>query len=237
VDLRLTRRALDDLGLAAEEYRRRSARQLRGRHEVIDMLVDRLVGNPGDVGEVIVLERPRARFHLVHHGAWCVLLWREGPADTVWVCHVQRHRSDDIERAHGELERRHRAANLRPGPEDIRDTLPPPPDPRTFSERLFQIGGEPVRHALDQPDEDIPVDVDILQVTFRGVRIPNEPGRVEVWIDLAVVKHGSLPRSWLTVALGVLLPDASPDQLFFEGRSPIRASTNSVVSMCWRPWT
>lgn len=92
MELRLTRRALADLGLDDQTSAGLPADELVDRHPMIAAFVERRGQNP-EGQEAIQLPESRAIVYSLHSGRWRGLTWSEPDLGLVWLLGAGYHRS------------------------------------------------------------------------------------------------------------------------------------------------
>lgn len=120
MQLRLTRRALDDLGLPAGSYARRPATEYRDAHEVVRAFVERRSQDPTGP-EWTNLPATAAPVYNLHHGRHRGLTWHDEDSDVVWLLGVGWHESGSPDDAYEVLKTRDAAGTLMPDDQDYLD--------------------------------------------------------------------------------------------------------------------
>jgi hypothetical protein len=128
VELRLTRRALADLGLDDKALAGRRADELVDRHPMIAAFVERRSQNP-EGQETIQLPESRAIVYSLHAGRWRGLTWWEPDLGFCWLLGAGYHRSGERSDAYAVLKRRDETDDLFPVEQDY---LHLEPDPANF---------------------------------------------------------------------------------------------------------
>lgn len=154
MDLRLTRRALEDLGLDPAEYSRRSARDYAGAHDVVRAFIERRGQSP--VGqETTRLPVSSQVVYNLHAGRWRGLTWHDEDADVVWLLGVGCHRSGERDDAYEVLKRRDEAGDLLPDEQDYLDLEASIDEALEFVEAVAQEGPALLERAREKPCERI----------------------------------------------------------------------------------
>jgi hypothetical protein len=212
VDLRLTRRALADLGLDAA-LRGRSAWDLIDQHQVIRAFVERRSQRPQGQETTQLPASRRAVVFNLHVGRWRSLTWHDEAEDIVWLLGVGEHRTGDHDDAYEVLKRRDCAATLLPDEDDYADLEP---EPRTFVQALADVATTIVEQALAMPGQPVTNDLaGILQVRVLAQPINEASDGAEIWIGFQMppLRPNALPPAWPTTVVAAFLPNAAPDDL------------------------
>jgi len=227
VDLRLTRRAFEDLELDPSEYAPRSARACAGAHEVVHAFVERRGQSPIGQETTRLPASPQVVYNL-HAGRWRGLTWHDEEADVVWLLGVGYHRSGERGDAYEVLKRRDEADNLFPEEQDYLDLEAAFDDGLAFVEAVAEEGPAILRQARERPGERVTaVIAEALDIgVLVEVVVIDGAEEEEVWVGIALPPIAHLrfpPGEWITVLLaGVLGPSANLDDVDLPGVVPWR---------------
>ena len=120
MQLRLTRRALEDLDLSIERYAGRPATDYRGAHIFVTAFVERRSQSPRGQ-ELTNLPVTAASVYNLHYGRWRGLTWHDEDSDVVWLLGVGWHESGSRGDAYATLKARDVAGTLMPDEQDYLD--------------------------------------------------------------------------------------------------------------------
>ena len=110
MQLRLTRRALEDLHLSIEQYAGRPATDYREVHVFVTAFVERR-SQSARGQELTNLPVTAASVYNLHHGRWRALTWHDEDSDVVWLLGVGWHESGSRGDAYTTLKARALAAS------------------------------------------------------------------------------------------------------------------------------
>jgi hypothetical protein len=235
VDLRLTRRALDDLGLDPQVLAGRPAPDLVDRHPVIAAFVERRGQSP-EGQEAIQLPASRATVYSLHAGRWRALTWCEEELGIVWLLGGGYHRSGERSDAYAALKRRDETDDLFPTEQDYLDLEP---DPTPYVEAVARDAPALLARAREAPSVEVHGDLRrVLDVSLVAVVIEEAGQRLEeIWVGFSMPPKGAVPPhpEWLVVALAALFPEAEPEDLHHAGKFPRPGGNRpGEVVVCWR---
>ena len=236
MELRLTRRALADLGLDDRVLAGRRAEEFIDLHPVIAAFVQRRGQDP-EGQETIQLPVSRAIVYSLHAGRWRALTWWEPDLGVVWLLGAGYHRSGERSDAYAVLKRRDEADELFPTEQDYLDLEP---DPADYVEAVIREAPNLVVQARQVPGEEIPANLaGVLDVSVMAV-VVEEAGQLleEIWVGFSMPPKGPIPPhpAWLLVALAALFPSAEPEDLHHGGLFPRPGGNrHGEVVVCWRP--
>lgn len=220
MQLRLTRRALDDLGLEVDTNAGALARDLVGLHPLIAAFVERRGLHP-EGQEAIQLPVSRATVHSLHAGRWRGLTWWERDGDTVWLLGAGYHRSGEREDVYAVLKHRDQADNLFPTEQDYLDLEA---DPAEFVQRLAEDAPRLLAAAHADVGEEIVGEIaGALEVGVLVILIEDGGERLqETWLSFRMPPKADVPPypEWLNAAIAALLPEAEAVDLEFGAPFP-----------------
>ena len=213
MELRLTRRALDDLGLDTALYARRPAADYVDVHEAVRAFVERRRQSP--VGqETTQLPVSRQVVFNLHPGRW---------------------RGD----AYAVLKRRDESGDLFPTEQDYLDLEPDIDEALAFVEAVANEGPALLERARANPGEPVSAVVgDTLDVgVLVDVIVIDDSSAEEIWIGVSLPprKGARLPGGdWISVVLaGVLGPSASMTDIDFPPDFPGDEGARYAVVARW----
>lgn len=120
MQFRLTRQALQDLGLVIEEYAARPATDYTDAHDVVRVFVERRHQSP--IGqEWTNLPVTAAPAYILQFGRYRALTWHDEESDVVWLIGVGWHESGSVDDAYAVLKARDQAGTLMPDEQDYLD--------------------------------------------------------------------------------------------------------------------
>lgn len=120
MQLRLTRRALEDLGLSVDEFSRQPATDYQGAHAVVRAFGERRVQDPKGQ-DWTNLPATAGRVLNLHHGRYRGLTWHDEDSDVVWLLGVGWHESGSARDAYVVLKARDESGTLMPEEQDYLD--------------------------------------------------------------------------------------------------------------------
>ena len=235
MELRLTRRALADLGLDDQAVAGLPAAELVDRHPMIAAFVERRLQNP-EGQEAIQLPESRAIVYSLHSGRWRGLTWWEPDLGLVWLLGAGYHRSGDRSDAYGVLKRRDEADELFPTEQDYLDLEP---DPADFVAAVARDAPSLMAEVGKVPGVAVEADLaGVLDVSVVMVVVEDAQDRLEeVWVGFSMPPKGPIPPhpAWLLTALAALLPDAEVEELHYGGDFPRPGGNRQrEIVVCWR---
>lgn len=239
MQFRLTRGALEDLGLDVAAFCERAADEYRDAHDVVEAFVARRSQNPEGAETTRLPSTTGVVVFNLHVGRWRALTWHDQDDDIMWLLGAGWHESGSIDDAYAVLKRRDERGDLLPTEQDYLDILPPAsPD---FISRVIEQCSELMARAHERPNEEVRTfigDVVDASAMVELVVIAAEQLR-EIWIAIRLPPRERddlrLPSEWLTLVVAALLPDADPDQLRWQGPFPGHAEDLSEVVVSWSP--
>ncbi len=244
MQLRLTRRALADLGLDPRQYSRRDARDYVSAHPVVRAFVERRSQGPRGQ-ETTHLPVTAATVYNLHVGRSRGLTWHDEEADVVWLLGAGLHESGSAADAYAVLKERDRAGSLMPDEADYLDLEMTASETADFVRQVALQAPQLVDEARRNPATEVrgliagrlevgvqveraddPVTGDFLEEVWIGFRMPPQPGPTEL---------PSQPE-WALAVLAAMVPvPVSFSDLDFGGTFPRPGGTapNEIV-VCWR---
>jgi hypothetical protein len=235
VELRLTRRALADLGLDDQALAGRRAEELIDRHPVIAAFVERRSQKP-EGQEAIQLPVSRAIVYSLHAGRWRALTWSEPDLELVWLLGAGYHRTGERSDAYAALKRRDEADELFPTEQDYLDLEP---DPADFVTAVAREAPDLMTKAREAPGVEAQGDlagflgVSVLVLAVEGAADHLE----EIWVGFSMPPKGPIPPhpAWLLAAIAALFPGAAPEAIQYGGDFPRPGGSHrGEVVVCWR---
>lgn len=241
---RLTRRALDDLGLAVDVYARRPASELVDAHDVVRAFVDQRSQDPKGQ-EWTRLPVTSAPVYNLHHGRYRGLTWHDQDNDVVWLLGVGWHESGSRDDAYAMLKRRDEVGDLMPTEQDYLDLELTIEESRSFVALVSEQAPALIAEARSRPGEEIRgviagrlgvgVHVDVvvipgedesLEEVWVGFEMPPRPGACELppqpeWIHVVLAAMIPIGTGLENVAFGGVFPRAGGSR------------ANEIVA-CWR---
>lgn len=241
---RLTRRALDDLGLPVATYARQPAADYQDAHDVIRAFVERRSHDPRGQ-EWTNLPVTAAPVYNLHQGRHRGLTWHDEDSDTVWLLGVGWHESGSRDDAYRVLKARDEGGTLMPDEQDYLDLEFPLSDTRAFVVRVSQEAPALVAEARLSPGHEvrgliagrIGVGVLVEVVVITG----DDESLEEIWVGFEMPPLDGacdLPPQpeWILTVLAAMVPvEISVAALDFTGRFPRPGGPrpNEIV-VCWR---
>jgi hypothetical protein len=216
VQLRLTRRALVDLGLDPGQYSRRDARDYVSAHPVVRAFVERRSQEPRGQ-ETTHLPVTAATVYNLHVGRSRGLTWHDEEADVVWLLDEADYL--DLEMTASETADFVRQVALQ-APQLVDEARRnPATEVRGLIAGRLEVGVQ-----VERADD--PVTGDFLEEVWVGFRMPPQPGPTGL---------PSQPE-WALAVLAAMVPvPVSFSDLDFGGTFPRHGGTapNEIV-VCWR---
>ena len=117
MQFRLTRHALEDLGLSIDACAGRPATDFQDAHDVVRVFVERRSQEPKGQ-EWTNLPVTSAPAYNLHHGRYRGLTWHDEDSDIVWLLGVGWHEADSRDDAYEVLKARDQAGTLMPSEQD-----------------------------------------------------------------------------------------------------------------------
>jgi hypothetical protein len=244
VQLRLTRRALEDLGLDVAARCRLLATSYADAHEVVRAFVDIRSQDP-DGQERTVLPVTKAPVWNLHHGRHRGLTWYDQDADVVWLLGIGWHESGSRDDAYAVLKDRDVAGTLMPTEADYLDLEASPEENLSFVAHVAEEAPALVAQAREQPGTEVrAVIAERLGVglVVELVVMPGEHESLEeIWIGFEMpplAGHVKLPPQpqWIQIVVAALLPfGASLNHAQYGGDFPRPGGSrpNEIV-VVWR---
>jgi hypothetical protein len=244
VQFRLTRRALEDLGLPIEDYATRRATEYADAHDVVRVFVERREQSP--IGqEWTNLPVTAALAYNLHFGRYRALTWHDEGSEVVWLLGVGWHESGSIDDAYAVLKARDQAGTLLPDEQDYLDLEMSLEDARSFVVQVSQEAPALVGQARQTPGKEVRgviagrLGVGVL---MEVVVIPGEDESLEeIWVGFALPPlEGAteLPPQpeWIMTVLAAMVPvHLSPEALDFGGSFPRPGGSKPhEIVVCWR---
>jgi hypothetical protein len=211
--LRVTRRALADLGLSVELHAGLVADDFVESHEVVRAFIKQR-GQMPEGQETTTLPATAAVVFNLHHGRYRALTWFDRPRRIVWLLGVGYHESGSREDAYAVLKRRDEAGELFPTEQDYRDVVP---DTRSFLAaawrelpRLLQRAEGHVGTPVAATIHDV-LDVEIL---IDPVQVEGETfAETTVRFHMPPRMPGVLPGNWMERLLPLVFPRAEAHEI------------------------
>lgn len=239
MQFRLTRRALEDLGLDVSALSERTADEYRGAHDVVEAFVARRSQNPGGAETTRLPSSTSVVVFNLHVGRWRALTWHDQDDDVVWLLGAGWHESGSLDDAYEVLKRRDERGDLLPTEQDILDILPLA-GPDFIAEVITQCSDLMARACARPNGEVRAVIADVVDTSaFVEVVVVAAEELSEVWIAIRLPPRERddlrLPAEWLTLVVAALLPEADPDQLRWQGPFSGHPDDSSEVVVRWSP--
>jgi len=244
VQLRLTRRALDDLGLSSEKYASLPATSYTDVNDVVRAFVERRTQSP--IGqELTKLPITAAPAYNLHFGRHRGLTWHDEDANVVWLLGVGWHESGSIDDAYEMLKARDRAGTLMPDERDYLDLEMSLEETMSFVVQVSQQAPALVDDARRSPGTEVRgviagrlgVGVVVEVVAIAG----EDESLEEIWVGFELPPlpgHVELPTQpeWIMTVLAAMVPvQVSADALDFGGPFPrVGGSRPNEIVVCWR---
>ena len=244
MQFRLTRRALEDLGLAIEDYASRAATDYTDAHDVVRVFVERRRQSP--IGqERTNLPVTAAPAYNLHFGRHRGLTWHDEDSDVVWLLGVGWHESGSRDDAYAVLKARDEAGTLLPDEQDYLDLEMSLEDARSFVAQVSRQAPALVDRARQTPGEEVRgVIADRLEVgvLVEVVIIAGEDESLEeIWVGFELpplVGATELPPQpeWIMTVLAAMVPvQVSAEALDFSSSFPrAGGSKPNEIVICWR---
>jgi hypothetical protein len=244
VQFRLTRRALDDLGLSADDHAHLPATEYTDAHDVVRAFVELRRQNPNGQ-EWTKLPVTAAPAYNLHMGRYRGLTWHDEASDVVWLLGVGWHEMGSRQDAYAVLKARDQSGTLMPDAQDYLDLEMSLEEARSFVVQVSQQAPALVKQARQRPSEEVRgviagrLGVGVLIVV---VVIPGEDESLEeIWVGFEMPPLAGacdLPPQpeWIQVVLAAMLPtNATFDGLDFGGSFPRDGGSKpSEIVVCWR---
>lgn len=244
MQFRLTRRALDDLGISIEHYARRPATDFVDAHDVVRAFVERRRQDPKGQ-EWTKLPVTAAPAYNLHHGRYRGLSWHDEDSDVVWLLGVGWHESGSRDDAYAVLKRRDVAGDLMPSEEDYLDLEMTLEEARSFVVQVSEQAPALVAQARERLGEEIRGVIAGrlgVGVVVEVVVVPGEDESLEeVWVGFEMPPMPGaceLPPQpeWIQVVLAAMIPvETGLENVEFGGSFPRPGGSkaNEIV-VCWR---
>ena len=244
MQLRLTRRALTDLGLAIEDYARRPADDYVEANEVVRVFVERRGQDP--IGqEWTNLPVTAAPVYNLHYGRWRALTWHDETSEVVWLLGVGWHESGSRSDAYVVLKARDESGTLMPDEADYLDLEMSLEETRSFVAEVAQQAPTLVGRARQNPGEEVRgvlagrlgvgVVVEVLVIEGDDEKLE------DVYVGFALPPmHGpvALPPQgeWIMVVLAAMVPvTLSAKDLDYGATFPrVGGSRPNEIVVRWR---
>jgi hypothetical protein len=214
VQLRLTRHALEDLGLQADVLARTCAREYEDAHPFVRGFVDRRSQNPQGQ-ETTALPVTNAVVYNLHFGRLRGLTWYDEESDVVWLLGVGWHESKSREDAYNMLKRRDENGELMPTEQDYLDLEMSWEEARSFAATVAEeapalaaqargAGGTEVRGLIAGR-----LEVGVVVIVVADDQ--DQERLEEIWVAFSLPPQSGpceLPpqSEWLTVVLAAMVP-------------------------------
>lgn len=239
MELRLTRRALDDLALDPEEHARRSADAYADSHAVVTAFVDQRSQSPTGQETTRLPASSQVVFNL-HAGRWRGLTWHDEEAGVVWLLGAGIHRSGERDDAYEVLKRRDEGGDLLPTEQDYLDLEATLEEAQSFVNAVSEDGPrllDEARANLGQPARGLiagALDVGVLV----EIVVVEEEEEEEVWIGIGLPPVGEIRfppgEEWITTLLaGVLGEGANPQEIEYVDGFPGDREKRYVIVARW----
>lgn len=244
MQLRVTRRALEDLGLPIEDFAGRSATDFADAHDVVRGFVERRQQSP--IGkEWTNLPVSSTRSYNLHFGRHRGLTWHDEDADVVWLLGVGWHELGSIDDAYAVLKARDVAGTLMPEEQDYLDLELSLEEARSFVARVSRDAPALLEQARQAPGTEIRGVIAGrlgVGVVVEVVVIPGEDESLEeIWVGFAlppIEGNTELPSQpeWIMTVLAAMVPvSVSVEALDFGGSFPRHGGSKpSEIVVCWR---
>jgi hypothetical protein len=244
VQFRLTRRALEDLGLPIKDYAARPATDFTNAHDVVRAFVERRQQSP--VGqEWTNLPVTAARAYNLHFGRHRALTWHDENSEVVWLLGVGWHEFGSVDDAYAVLKARDAAGTLMPDEQDYLDLEISFDDARSFVVQVSEQAPALVDLARQTPGAEVRGVIAErigVGVVVEIVVIPGEDESLEeIWVGFELPPlegDTQLPTQpeWIMAVLAAMVPvHVSADALEFGGSFPRSGGSRSnEIVVCWR---
>jgi len=244
VQLRLTRRALEDLGLPVAVHAHQPATDYSDAHDVVRVFVERRSQDPKGQ-EWTDLPSTAAPVYNVHHGRYRGLTWHDEDSDVVWLLGVGWHESGSADDAYEVLKSRDAAGTLMPDEDDYLDLELSLEEARSFVNQVAEQAPALIgraRAAIGQEQQSViagRLTVNVFVET--AINEGEDESLEEVWVsfempplpgDCALPQH----PEWILVVVAAMVPEATRlDDLSFDESFPRPGGTRSnEIVLCWR---
>lgn len=243
MQFRLTRRALQDLGLAVEDYARRPASDFVHAHDVVRTFVEQRSQNPKGQ-EWTKLPVTSAPAYNLHHGRYRGLTWHDEDSDVVWLLGIGWHESDSRDDAYTVLKRRDEAGHLMPTEQDYLDLELTLEESRSFVVQVSEQAPALIAEARERPGEEVRgviagrlgvgVQVEVVVIASEDESLE------EVWVgfEMSPLAGACVPPQpeWIQVVLAAMISvEAGLENVEFGGAFPrVGGSRPNEIVVCWR---
>ncbi len=244
MQFRLTRRALEDLGLSVADYADRPATDYQDAHDVVRVFVERRKQDPKGQ-EWTNLPVTAAPVYNLHYGRHRGLTWHDEDSDVVWLLGVGWHESGSLDDAYSVLKGRDEAGTLMPDEQDYLDLEMSPEDAKSFVVQVSEQAPELVERAHRTPGEEVRgviagrLGVGVLLEVL--VVAAEDESLEEIWVGFEMPPlEGTteLPPQpeWIMAVLAAMVPvNVSGEALDFSGNFPrVGGSKPNEIVVCWR---
>lgn len=243
MQLRLTRRAFEDLALVADVYARLPATEFVDTNDVIRSFVELRSQDPKGQ-ERTSLPVTSAPVYNLHHGRHRGLTWHDEDSEVVWLLGVGWHESGSRDDAYAVLKRRDEAGDLMPTEQDYLDLEMTLEESRSFVVQVGEQAPVLLAEARERSGEEvrgviagrlgvvvqvevviIPCEDESLEEVWVGFEMPPLPGAC------------ALPPQpeWIRVVLAAMIPIGGLENLEFGGTFPrVGGSRANEIVVCWR---
>lgn len=244
MQFRLTRRALEDLGLSVDDYAGRPATDFVDAHDVVRVFVERRSRDPKGQ-EWTNLPVTSAPAYNLHHGRFRGLTWHDESSDVVWLLGVGWHETGSLDDAYEVLKARDQAGTLMPNEQDYLDLEMSLAEAQLFVVQVSEQAPALVDDARLTPGVEVRgviagrlgVGVVVEVVVIAG----EDESLEEIWVGFEMPPLAGaceLPAQpeWILAVLAAMVPvHVSFDALDFGGTFPRPGGSrpNEIV-VCWR---
>ena len=244
MQFRLTRHALEDLGLSIDAYAGRPATDFQDAHNVVRVFVERRSQEPKGQ-EWTNLPVTSAPAYNLHHGRYRGLTWHDEDSDVVWLLGVGWHEADSRDDAYEVLKARDQAGTLMPSELDYLDLEMSFAETQRFVTQVSQQAPALVDEARHTPGQEVRgliagrlgVGVLVEVVAIAG----DDESLEEIWVGFEmppVAGACELPAQpeWILAVLAAMVPvQISFSDLDFSGAFPrAGGSRPNEIVVCWR---
>ena len=244
MQFRLTRRALEDLGLSLEEFSRRPATDYQGAHDLVRAFVERRAQDPKGQ-EWTNLPVTAVRVSNLHYGRYRGLTWHDEDSDVVWLLGVGWHRSGSVGDAYAVLKARDESRTLMPDDQDYLDLEMSLEETRSFVAQVSTQAPSLVAQARSLPGQEVrgmiagrlsvgvlvevvtsPADDESLEEIWVAFEMPPQTGPCEL----------PAQPEWLLAVLAAMVPvEVSLSNLDFSRAFPRpEGSRPNEIVACWQ---
>jgi hypothetical protein len=241
VHLRLTRQALEDLGLPIEAHCRKSADEYKDEHAVVRAFVA-LRSESANGAEITALPSTSAVVYNLHAGRYRGLTWHDEESDVVWLLGAGKHESGSIDDAYEVLKRRDSGGTLMPVYADYDDLETSMEEKLTFLRQVQEQVPDLLSRAVSAGGSEVEgVIAGRLAVSIVAIQVEDgEDACAEVSLRFRLPPLDGPCRlpphpSWLIAILAAMFPHANVDEFEYGrpylGSSPTKSS-DIVVSWC-----